>query len=61
MGQYKQDVQKENENIYFWDQSHFTIVWNTRETGDIYLNYGIQMAQINLVTNSFQVMIREPD
>ena len=21
---------------YFWDQSHVTIVWNTRETGDMY-------------------------
>ena len=21
--------------IHFWDQSHVTIVWNTRETGDI--------------------------
>ena len=22
--------------IHFWDQSHVNIVWNTRETGDIY-------------------------
>ena len=22
--------------FYLWDQSHVTIVWNTRETGDIY-------------------------
>ena len=22
--------------INFWDQSHVTIVWNTKETGDIY-------------------------
>ena len=21
--------------FYLWDQSHFAIVWNTRETGDI--------------------------
>ena len=21
--------------FYLWDQSHVTIVWNTRETGDI--------------------------
>ena len=21
--------------IHFWDQSHVTIVWNTRETGDM--------------------------
>ena len=21
--------------VHFWDQSHVTIVWNTRETGDI--------------------------
>ena len=23
-------------NVHFWYQSHVTIVWNTRETGDIY-------------------------
>ena len=23
--------------IHFWDQSHVTIVWNTRATGDIYV------------------------
>ena len=22
--------------LYLWDQSHVTVVWNTRETGDIY-------------------------
>ena len=26
--------------FYLWDQFHVTIVWNTRETGDMYgLNY----------------------
>ena len=25
--------------IHFWDQSHITIVWNTRETGDIHYTY----------------------
>ena len=25
--------------IHFWDQSHITIVWNTRETGDINLTF----------------------
>ena len=23
-------------HLHLWDQSHVTIVWNTRETGDIY-------------------------
>ena len=26
--------------IHFWDQSHVTIVWNTRETGDIHSRPG---------------------
>ena len=32
--------------IHFWDQSHVTIVWDTRETGDIHesQNRGIPFA-----------------
>ena len=26
--------------LHLWDQSHATIVWNTRETGDMSNNYG---------------------
>ena len=25
--------------FYLWDQAHVTIVWNTRETGDMYHQY----------------------
>ena len=28
--------------FYLWDQSHVTIVWNTRETGDINVWHGSQ-------------------
>ena len=26
-------------HLYLWGQSHITIAWNTRETGDIYFKY----------------------
>ena len=33
--------------IHFWDKYHFTVVWNTRETGDIYWARSIEIV-VNL-------------
>ena len=38
-------------HLHLWDQSHVTIVWNTRETGDIYLTF------ISQTRESFQSLI----
>ena len=33
--------------IHFWDQSHITIVWNTRETGEIHATCRWQHEKFN--------------
>ena len=39
--------------IHFWDQSHVTIVWNTRETGDIVFSISIWQKELVLYTYLF--------